>query len=108
MNKLATTSAPKKSLALGFLLRLIPGLGLFYAAPFGAAALATAFVAVVLTVVGWFGWIPLLGWLVGKFAFMGLSLGSGVLGLLYANAYNSRGRRQLLSSEADGDKRLPI
>ena len=108
MNMLAKTSKPQKSLALGFLLGLIPGVGLFYAAPIATAALATLFVTVTLTVVGWFGWIPLLGWLIGKLAFMALSLGSGVLGLLYATANNKAGQRQLLSREAEGEPRLPL
>ena len=108
MNTLAKPPQAQKSLALGFLLGLIPGVGLFYAAPIATAALATLFVTVALTVVGWFGWIPLLGWLIGKLAFMALSLASGVLGLLYANAYNKAGQRQWLSRATEGEPRLPL
>ena len=99
--------APKKNLAIGFLLGLIPGLGLFYAAPFVSAAVATVFVASVMVVVGWLKWIPLLGWLIKTVAMTGLALTSALMGLLYTNAYNQTGKRTALADKSDPD-RLPL
>ncbi len=98
----------QKSLVLGFLLGLIPGLGLFYAAPLRAAAVVTVVIAVVMTVVGWFGWIPIIGPLIGGALFTMFALASALLGLLYAAAYNRNGRRTMLSDKVSPDKRLPL
>ncbi len=98
----------QKSLLLGFLLGLIPGLGLFYSAPLRAAAVVTVVIAVVMTVVGWFGWIPIIGPLISGALFTMFALASALLGLLYAAAYNRNGRRTMLSDKVSPDKRLPF
>ena len=108
MGDLVKAQPPKKSLALGFLLGLIPGLGLFYSAPLVTAAVATLFVGAVLTIVGWLAIIPIIGWLVGKLTFAALTFGSALLGLLYTNAYNKNGRRTQLSERVDPTRRLPL
>jgi hypothetical protein len=90
----------KKSILLGFGLGLIlPGLGLFYAAPWLVAAGATLVAIVVMKLASI---IPLIGWaLGGTFA-----LGSGVAGGLYAARYNREGKRAPLLSDAERKKLL--
>ncbi len=62
----------------------------------------------VMTVVGWFGWIPIIGPLISGALFTMFALASALLGLLYAAAYNRNGRRTMLSDKVSPDKRLPF
>jgi hypothetical protein len=65
---------------------VLPGLGLFYAAPWVVVGIATCAVLVIYKLVGW---IPILG-----SAIMGLTaLCSAALGVLYARVYNREGKR---------------
>lgn len=77
----------EKSILLAFLLGLLlPGLGLFYAAPLGVAAVAS--VAALLTI-KLLGWIPIVGQvIVGLMAICSAALSVG-----YAQAYNRSGGR---------------
>ena len=77
-----TQTIREKSILLAFLLGLfIPGLGLFYAAPIGVAAVGSV---VALVTMKLFGWIPLLGKVI-----MGLvALSSAALSVGYARMHN--------------------
>jgi hypothetical protein len=96
--------AQKKSLlwgvGLGFFL---PGAGLFYAAPWITAILATV---VVVAVVGILQLIPLLGGPLTYIVFGAFMLSSGALGGLYTHKFNKNGKRTQLLKE--GVKGLPL
>jgi hypothetical protein len=94
------SSLPKdkrKNLLVAFLAALIlPGLGLFYAAPWIAAIVATLGAIVLL----WLAKIPLIGGIIAA----ATALTSGVAGLLYAVEYNKTGKRTHIFDK--GPKRL--
>jgi hypothetical protein len=82
-----TNTSSGKSVALAFFLGLLlPGLGLFYAAPLGVAAVGSV---VALLTIKLLGWIPL----VGKVVVAVTALCSAALGVGYAKAYNEVGHR---------------
>ncbi len=91
----------RKSLLAGILLGLLlPGLGLFYAAPWLLALLGTVGIILVWKLLGW---IPLIGSLViGTYA-----LGSALLGGLYVAEFNRTGKRAKLMKNTSGKRRLP-
>jgi len=92
------SKSKKKRLLYGFLFGFfLPGVGLFYAAPWLAAIAATLLALVVWKVSA----IPLVGWAVGA-AYM---ITSGVAGIFYTNAYNKNGKRTHIHSKLK--KQLP-
>jgi hypothetical protein len=104
LNREPASPLPKdkrKSLLAGILLGLfLPGLGLFYAAPWLLAVLGTVGIILVWKLLGW---IPLIGSLViGTYA-----LGSALLGGLYTAEFNRRGKRAKLMKKTSGKRRLP-
>jgi hypothetical protein len=77
----------QKNVVLAFILGLVlPGLGLFYVAPWLVAGIGTVAVLVIYKVLGW---IPLLGSVVMAL----VALVSAGLCVLYARAYNRTGKR---------------
>jgi hypothetical protein len=76
---------------------VLPGLGLVYAAPFSAVAVASivTFVAVKML-----GAVPLVGVLLKSVALGFAALASAVLGVLYARQYNVTGKRTHLDHES--------
>ena len=104
LNREKASPLPKdqrKSLLAGLLLGLLlPGLGLFYAAPWLVAVLGTVGILLVWKLLGW---IPLIGSLViGTYA-----LGSALLGGLYTAEFNRTGKRAKLMNKTRGKRRLP-
>ena len=87
----------RKNLLVAFLAALLlPGLGLFYAAPWVAAILGTLAAMVLL----WLAKLPLIGGIIAA----ATALTSGVAGLLYAVEYNKSGKRTHILDK--GPKRL--
>jgi hypothetical protein len=85
------TNKTQKSILLAFVLGLLlPGVGLFYAAPLGVAAVGSIVALVIYKV---FAWIPL----IGKVVVSLLALTSAALGVGYAKAYNRAGTRVAVS-----------
>jgi hypothetical protein len=101
----------RKSVLVGGLLGLfLPGLGLFYAAPFVAAAVLTLVAMAVMAPLLLLSSIPLIGLLFGwlKIIVIGvLALCSSLLGVLYVANYNKKGRRTPLNENAP-EAKLPI
>lgn len=96
----------KKKLLYGIGLgALFPGVGLFYAAPFLSAGLATA---AVLLVLGILQLIPVLGTILSLYVFGAFMLASGILGGLYTHKFNSTGRRTRLLRPKEGRRALPF
>ncbi len=90
--------APKSALAGALLGLLVPGMGLLYAAPVSAAALATIaiFIAVKMAAA-----IPLLGLVLAPITLGVAALCSAALGAAYVKQYNSGGRRVHLHDPRD-------
>ncbi len=89
-------------IGLGFLL---PGLGLFYAAPWVTAVLATITVGVVVTLLSY---LPIIGGLLTYILMVAFMVASGVLGGLYTFQYNKTGQRTRLSKGGEGRRALPL
>ncbi len=88
----------QKSAAVGAVLGLlIPGVGLLYAAPWGAAAVVTLAIFLAVKMVGA---LPLIGWLLSSVALGVGALASGALGAMYVRKYNQHGRRTHLDPSA--------
>jgi hypothetical protein len=84
---------------------LFPGVGLFYAAPFLSAGLATA---AVLAVLGILQLIPVIGTILSLYVFGAFMLASGILGGLYTHRFNKTGRRTRLLTPREGRRALPF
>ena len=88
----------RKSVAIAALLGLIPGVGLFYAAPLGSA--------IAWTVLMWVGLellaaVPLFGAGLAGLAWPALVIASAILGAKYASRFNEMGRRARLEPRRD-------
>jgi hypothetical protein len=92
-------------LGLGFFL---PGLGLFYSAPWVTAVAATAAVALVVGILSLLSGIPILGGMVMYIVVGVLMLMSGVLGGIYTWQFNKKGERTRLSKGSDERRALPF
>ena len=92
-------------LGLGFLL---PGLGLFYSAPWITAVVTTAAVGVVVAILSLLSGIPILGGMVMYIVVGVLMLISGVLGGIYTWQYNKHGTRTRLSKASPERRALPF
>ncbi len=81
----------RKSVPFGVALAIvIPGMGLWYAAPFTSALIVTIFGAIAIAILNN---LPLLGGLLGLIAPIGAVLLSGLLGGTYTFHYNRHGKR---------------
>lgn len=89
-------------LGLGFFL---PGLGLFYSAPWVTAVLATLVVGVV---VGILSYLPIIGGMLTYILVGAFMLISGILGAIYTYQYNKTGKRTRLSKGSDERRALPF
>jgi hypothetical protein len=92
-------------LGLGFFL---PGLGLFYSAPWITAVAATAAVALLVGILSLLSGIPILGGMVMYIVVGVLMLMSGVLGGVYTWQYNKKGERTRLSKGSEERRALPF
>ncbi len=93
----------RRNVAVGVLLGVIPGFGLFYSAPWPVAIGASIVVFVGFKVLAF---IPVLGSLL-LFPFIGVCMvASGILGGLYTWQYNQKGKRSPLGDEPLSPKQL--
>ncbi len=92
-------------LGLGFFL---PGVGLFYAAPWLTAIVTTAAVALIVGILSLLSGIPILGGMLMYIVVGVLMLISGVLGGIYTWQYNKNGERTRLSKGGEERRALPF
>ncbi|MCC6526592.1 MAG: hypothetical protein IT373_28345 [Polyangiaceae bacterium] len=97
----ALAAGQKKSVLLGALIGLVPGLGLFYAAPFSVALVASVAVLVVVGALKILALVPLLGGFIWFLGVGALVVVSALLGAMYAHLYNQHGRRTNLGKNAE-------
>ena len=99
----ALAPGKRRRLGVGILLGLIPGIGLFYAAPLPVAMAASlAFIACCWVI----SLIPILSSFLIPLFVMVCALGSAVLGGLYTWQYNQTGKRTPLGDEPVSPKQL--
>lgn len=89
----------QKSVVVAFLAAaFLPGIGLFYAAPFSSALLLTIACILLMKLAV----LPIVGWAIGG----AVALASGVAGALYASAFNRTGERTEIVGRLTGRKQL--